>query len=144
MKRNLLLLLLSIYAFVQGQCPITSVTFTTQVQIDDFGNNYPGCTHFLYNITIQEDVDGDITNLNGLSNIDTIDGSLKIIGNDFLQHLTGLENLLSIGGNLEITDNDNNDIPLNGLENLYSLNNLQSVHGNIIIKDNDNLEHLFS
>ncbi len=145
MKRNLLILLVvvSIYTFVQGQCPNNSMTFTTQAQIDDFGANYPDCTHFLFNITIQESTDGDITNLNGLSNIEIIDGSLKIIGNDFLQHLTGLDNLQSIGGNLEITDNDNNDIPYHGLEDLDGLDNLTTVSGDIIIQDNDNLADLY-
>ncbi len=47
-----------------------------------------------------------LTNLTDLDNMTTIGGSLKIIGNDFLTSLSGLDNVTSIGGGLTIKSNN--------------------------------------
>ncbi len=70
----------------------------------------------------------DITNLNGLGCLTSIDG-LLIGCNGVLSDLTGLENLTFVGGNLFIGDNAM-------LSDLTGLDNLTSVGENLIIQDN--------
>ncbi len=99
-----------------NNCPI-NITFSTQGQIDDFALDYPDCTEILGNICISEQSPGSITNLNGLSQITTVGGGLKISDNNTLTNLSGLNNITSIGDSLMITNNSNLT-DLSGMENL--------------------------
>jgi len=74
-----------------------------QSQIDSFQINYPNCTVIEGSVIISGN---DISNLNELSVLTTIQGDLKIEYNDSLIQLTGLNNLTSIGGDLRIGVND--------------------------------------
>ncbi len=140
-------------------CLTDGIIFHTQIEIDNFPINYPGCSQILGNVTIDETSPGNIGNLNGLSGITTIDGTLTILNNSNLTSLTGLDNLTSIGKVLKIENNDalislnslgnltsvgiNLEITLNdGLGNLSGLNNITSVGGNMRIYDNDALASL--
>ncbi|MFK7770547.1 MAG: MopE-related protein [Saprospiraceae bacterium] len=117
----LLLFFFGIYnnAFTQTCLP-DGITITTQAQIDNFPNDYPGCTEIQGDLLIESNT--NITNLNGLSQIVTIGGILKIDDADSLTTLSGLENLATVGGDLRISSNFI-------LENLDGLENLNSVGG---------------
>jgi hypothetical protein len=127
--RRLILLIAALtigYANANAQsCLPQGITFTTQAQIDNFQTKYAGCTHIDGNVTI----DGSgITNLNGLSVLNTIGGDLKIRSNTSLTGLSGLENVSSIGGSLSIMYSFS-------LTNLLGLEGLTSIGGNLEIKN---------
>ncbi|MCK9423664.1 MAG: T9SS type A sorting domain-containing protein [Bacteroidales bacterium] len=110
-------------------CLPEGINFSTQVEIDNFQTNYPGCTHIEGNVTI---MGADIANLNGLNAITSIGGNLDMtIGSDLLTSLSGLDNLNSVGGSLTIANTY-------GLTNLSGLNSLTAVGGNLIIGYHDN------
>ena len=112
--------------------------------IDNFQTNFPGCTVILGSIMILGE---DVTNLNGLSVVTEIQGSLWINdnGNDNsypltnLTDLSGLNNLTTIGGELNIGEFTQPNTPLTSLEGLY---NLTSIGFCIRIKYNESLENL--
>ncbi|NJB84148.1 receptor L domain-containing protein [Wenyingzhuangia aestuarii] len=85
-----------------------------------------------------------LKNLNGLGNVETIDGSLFIGqgldmkgGNSSLENINDLQNIKSIGGHLIIYNNSK-------LENLKGLDNLESIGRDLIIENNENLTDLCS
>jgi hypothetical protein len=130
MKKLLLLTaLLVIQASVFAQsCLPEGITFETQAQIDSFQINYPGCTEIEGDVQIQGN---DIVNLNALSVITSIEGTLsigrqEISGNSSLINLAGLEGLTTIGGSLRIANND-------ALTSLTGLDNLTSIGGTLYI-----------
>lgn len=109
------------------------------------------------NITVANNMPWLIT-LSGLNNIASIEGNLKIIGNE-IDNLSGLNNLIHVGNNVEIDGNP----PLNslsGFENLINIGgnlklcnnhsihsftgieNLETVGGNLLIISNNNLTSL--
>lgn len=104
MKRKLLLLLIfaipGVYSAF-GQCPPDNISFSSQAEVDNFTSNYPGCK-WLMNPTISG---ADITNLNGLSNVERVFGSFLIYGNTNLTSLDGLSSLELISGNIDIYSN---------------------------------------
>lgn len=146
--------------YSQGCLP-EGITFTTQTQIDNFQTNYPGCSVIEGDVVI---IGNDISNLNGLNVLDSINGYLRIISNDLLQNLTGLNNLKKIGkegygGYLEISENPilSSFVGLESLEtvegvidisynisliNLLGLNNLTSIGSRLQIFANDSLSSL--
>ncbi|MFH1160953.1 MAG: T9SS type A sorting domain-containing protein [bacterium] len=113
-------------------CLPQGITFTTQSLIDSFPINYPNCT------TIEGEVfitGTDVTDLNGLSVLTYIGGSLTIYENNSLTSLTGLENLTSIGSYLWISFNYS-------LTSLTALDSLTSIGGYIAIDYNNALTSL--
>ena len=62
----------------------------SQEEIDNFQTNYPGCTEIEGDVLI---VGNNITNLNGLNVLTTIDGYLIYNDLDALTSLTGLGKL---------------------------------------------------
>ena len=127
--------------------PYGNYYFLSQDNIENFQMNYPDCSNLEGNVTIKGI---DITDLNGLSQINSIRGSLMIgetydpwIGNPILTSLAGLEDLVSIGGNLWISSNDS-------LTSLAGLDNLDSIGGGLFIgllwggSSNRNMEALSS
>lgn len=169
MKNNcltFLILMLIGLGKMNAQCPSGwSITFSNQGQIDSFPINYPECTHILGSVYIEEAIPGTITNLDGLSNIDSIGRILQIYNNTILPNLLGLQNLRYIGGIFEI-DNNNSLENFNGLQNLSyietgltvgrafnsslvaspinltGLEGLTKINGFLQIFDNDRLENL--
>lgn len=113
----------------QFDCPQGNVSFTSQQEIDDFAINFPTCTEIQGNLTISGT---SITNLEGLSQITAISGTLLITGNDWwgtpssIVSLAGLENLTTIGGSLRLG-------LLNNLTDLTGLNGLTTVGGRLTI-----------
>jgi hypothetical protein len=159
MKKKLLLTVLTFLIFesVKSQsCLPKGITFSTQAQIDNFSINYPGCTDIEGYVCI---LGSDITNLNGLSSLSSVEGGLYIYDNPILSSFIGLDNLSSVGENLIITENSNLT-SLSGLDNLTSvggelgidfnlaltslsgLDNLSSVEGDLYVYDNSVLTSL--
>jgi predicted GH43/DUF377 family glycosyl hydrolase len=124
------------YAGYCNPCLPEGIEFTTQAQIDNFQTNYPGCTEIEGDVTIYG---GEIYNLNGLSSIQSVGGTLQIGTNDSgcvsLTSLSGLENLEFIGENLGIGLN-------NRLKNLEGLSELSIIEGKLILSQNDSLQNL--
>jgi CubicO group peptidase (beta-lactamase class C family) len=120
-------------------CLPEGITFTTQLEIDNFQTNYPGCTEIEGDVHI----DGEsISNLSGLNVLTSIGGFLAII-NTNLPNLEGLENLIFVGGDLRI------GIEFNGwgqpnpvLGDISALQNLTSVGQSLRIGLNDSLTSL--
>src|SRR5690606_31550499 len=76
-----------------------------------------------------------LTNLDGLNNLQNIGDYLLIYNNPQLNNLDGLTNLQSIGGYLKIEGND-------VLEDINGLNNLQSIEDYLMIYLNPQLANL--
>ncbi|MEO1262290.1 MAG: hypothetical protein AAFZ15_26020, partial [Bacteroidota bacterium] len=148
------LLLFIVFTKLIAQCP-DHITFTSQSQIDSFSIIFPNCKEFPGDIDITET---DVTNLQSLSNLTHIGGSLKIWNNPDLLTLEGLNNLVQIGGSMSIVSN--HALPtLNGLGSIFhvadtvriancsdllNLSGLGSLKttGEIWIQDNANLNSL--
>ncbi len=137
--KKLILLLLNIVFYIsvaQSQsCLPNGFTFAYQSQIDNFAFNNPGCTEIIGNVTIQEEYTDNITNLNGLSNVEIMDADLVIGNNNSLPSLEGLDNITTINGILWIENN-------NSLSNLDNLSSLQTIDGGIDIINNSSLTDL--
>ena len=105
-----------------------NLTFNQQSQLDDFLINNRDCASVASNIL----VDGNnITNLNGLSNLNKLLGNL-IIQNTSLRTLDGLNNIDCINGDVEIRDNSQ-------LRDLTGFEELRSIGFDLIIEGNDAL-----
>jgi hypothetical protein len=113
--------------------PLGNYYFVTQADVDGFPANYPGCTQ-LEGEEVKIYGNG-ISNLDSLSVITEIAGTLHVFGNNVISDLTGLENLVSIGGWLQIHD-------VNNLTNLMGLNNLTTIGAQFAIYQNNNMVSL--
>lgn len=127
-------------------CLPQGITFSTQSQINNFQTNYPNCTQILGFVKI---MGSNITNLNGLSILASIGGTLSIESNDALTNLTGLTGLTSLGGSGLWIDSNPVLTSLTGLENLISVNGgtqggYLSIHDNPLLTDLAGLEGLTS
>ena len=119
-------------------CPTGDITFSTQVEINNFSTNYPGCTEIMGNVCIGDctfpNTNSNISNLNGLSQLTTITGDIYIQHNPNLINFAGLENITSVGGQVNIVYND-------ALTSLSGLSNLSSIDELIVIQ-NDALTNI--
>jgi Secretion system C-terminal sorting domain len=121
-------------------CLPGSTVFTTQSQIDNFAINYPGCTNIIGSLRINNQVSTtNINNLNGLSQIVSIDGNFEINRVNSLQNLQGLNSLTTIGGYFTIYTGINGP---SSLTTLAGLDNLSSVGGGVGIAYNKILQNL--
>lgn len=101
----------------------------SQQEIDSFQDDHPGCTMIDGDLVIEG---SDITNLDSLIVITSIEGQLWIKHNPALLSLSGLDSISFIGEDLRIYDNDS-------LVNLSGLGNLVFVGDRIMIADNASL-----
>jgi len=136
--KNIVILFMLFLCFQTGLSPQSclpeGIYFDNQDVIDNFQINYPNCTEIEGFVTIWDD-DGIVTNLNGLSVLTSIGGTLAIWGAHHLTNLSGLNNLTSVGGNVEIWGN-------NTLSSLSGLNNLSSIGGTLDFWTNKELTSL--
>lgn len=119
-------------------CQLSIVDLKTQQQINDFAINHPGCTEIYANVYIGSNnatPNTDIVNLNGLSQITRICGSVTIKGCANLQNVDGLSSLTYLGNSLDISQS-----PL--LTTLHGLQNLDSIDGRLTIWSNPGLINL--
>lgn len=94
-----IVLLIGVLFFIHNSmtlCAQSEYNFTTQKEIDDFGENFPQIKQIGGNIWIHGK---GIYYLKGLKNIESIDGSISISGCS-IETFEGLENLEYIGGSL--------------------------------------------
>ncbi len=141
MKQFLLFLpfLFSFYTVI-GQCPESSLTLTSQAEIDAFTTNYPDCTELLNALIISG---SDIENLEGLSNIASVhsvpngnvENGIEISDNPNLTSLSGLSSISSFDGYVDVVNN-----PL--LENLDGLGGLTTSYNRVRIENNTTLTSL--
>jgi hypothetical protein len=150
-----------------SSCLPEGITFTTQAQIDSFRVNYPGCTVIEGDVIIDDSINDHIYNLNGLSVLSSISGSLRIENNHYLNDLTGLSGIAFIEGDLCLGQNHSvtnltgfeglhtiggkvyiyvmyNLMNLNGLDNLYSIGEDLYITQNEIITSLNGLEEVTS
>ena len=102
----------------QAHCIPGVIVFSTQVQVDNFASNYPGCTVIDGNVGI---TGSDIHDLDGLSMLTEIGGNLLV--NPDSCDISGLFGLTAIGGSL--------DLNTSGTQQPVEFNALQSVGGDI-------------
>ena len=122
----LLIALLVLNGASAQSCLPEGILLTTQFQVDYFHSTYPNCTQIEGNVTISGYT---ITNLDGLSVITSIGGSLMIECNEALTSLAGLHNLTAIGDNLYLEGNM-------VLANLSGLENVTYIGGDVEFTDN--------
>jgi hypothetical protein len=106
--KKLLLLIMVGYYFVTANaqsCLPNGINFVRQTQIDSFPFNYPGCKTISGAIRISEETPGNITNLDSLIQIDSIQSDLIITNNSALTSLKGFDSLRMIRHKLEISYN---------------------------------------
>jgi hypothetical protein len=83
--------------------PDGNYNFFSQEELDNFQENYPGCTTLTGIVTI---TGSDITSLEGLNVVDSVDGSLKVQNNPLLTSLAGLDSITVITGSVTISGNE--------------------------------------
>ncbi|PKP03241.1 MAG: hypothetical protein CVU14_02125, partial [Bacteroidetes bacterium HGW-Bacteroidetes-9] len=102
MKDRFLLIIVLFFAFSQisfsQPCSIAWISLFSQEDVDNFKLDYPGCNEIDGSIQIQGT---DITNLNGLLGLTSVNGSLFII-NTLVADLSGLDSL-TFAGYLDIS-----------------------------------------
>ncbi len=95
----LVLLFLGHITLSAQDCPEMDIVLHTQADVDNFKSLYPDCSQVgnFAVIIFEEDISDPITNLDGLSNIVSIQGALSIHNCSKLRFLTGLVNLRFTG-----------------------------------------------
>ena len=132
--KHFTLICLCIYTTViySQNCLPAGIIFDSQIDINNFAVNYPGCTAIDGNVTIEESMAGNITSLAGLAQLLSLNGDLIIQNNTDLHNLNGLENINFINGELSIKNNED-------LENVAGLNGFNSISSHINIENNPSL-----
>ncbi len=115
-----------------SSCLPQGIILSNQQAINNFANNYPGCSIIEGNVLIGSlDFSTNISNLEGFSGIIKFNGDLVISNADNLLNLSGLNNVENVGGSFKILDNDL-------MENLVGLENLDYVGQDFRIERVDN------
>ena len=166
MKKLYFTLIISLFSLslISQGCLPEGISFSTQEEIDSFQTNYPNCTEIEGGVSIF--YGENITNLNGLSVLTSVNGYIHIEGNPELDNLTGLvsltsigealtiinsaltsltglESLISIGGDLRIGIAFNGWVQPNpNLSNISALENLTSIGQSLMIVENESLASL--
>lgn len=125
LRLSVLLCTFFIYPNLIAQCPSGEISLSTQEQVDTFSIIYPDCSEIQGNLLV---FGTSISNLNGLSSIESIDGDLRLTASQ-VTSLEGLNNLQTINGNFMMTSI--------AIENLEGLDNLTTVGGDFIIGNNN-------
>lgn len=143
MKKLTLLLILVIIiqaTAISQSCLPDGITFTNQLQIDNFPNNYPYCVEIAGDVEI---TGSNITNLDGLDQLVMIDGSLDIHNNENLESISGLSGLEFINNDFLVTNNDM-FTGFDGLQNLQEINGDLKITGNEILSTLEGLDSIES
>lgn len=148
-----LLFLIAISTSSLAQCP-NGITFQNQAQVDYFSTKYPNCTTINGDLILDPSASGHINNLNSLSKITKITGSIIVTQHNVaFGSFSGLENLTYVGGRIYINDtwiNDispfrnltyvggNIDISGNNITDFSPLNNITYMGGSLILSNDSN------
>lgn len=133
MKKTVLSLSLVLQFSLSAQCPTAGITLSTQSAVDNFTVNYPGCNAMPAGSDLII-TGNNITNLNGLSSLQIVNGAVEIRNNPALTSLDGFSPVYA-GSDLIIRSN-----PL--IQNLNSLAGLDTVAGEFVIRSNQNLNSI--
>ena len=128
----ILLLFLINFSTTGQSCLPQGITFSSQADIDNFQNFYPGCTEIEGTVMVHGE---DVTDLTPLSVLIAIGGSFGIQFNPQLTDLSGLENLTYIGGDLLMSFNTL-------LVSMEALSGLTSLGGGLTVVNHPNLGSL--
>ncbi len=138
---------------LSAQCP-TSLTITSQVELNEFPANYPNCTEIEGSVELE----GNIISFTPLFQLERIGGSL-ILNDIRAGQINDFANLKYIGGDLRITncenltflngfnalDTINGALKINSdslLQNIQGFNNLQYVNGKMSFSSNQALNSI--
>ena len=117
-------------------CDVTGeLKLTSQDAVDTFATDYGECDTMPNGLTIDSNA---ITQVDGLSNLVTIKGDLKLFSSQ-LSDISGLSNLTTIEGDLRIGDGSEGT----ALTNLDALSNVTTL-GGLLLFGNDQLENIDS
>ena len=111
-------------------CAQQNYTLSSQAGLNAFQSD---CSRILGDLTIQSG--SDITQLDGLSNIQSIGGSLLISGLPNLTSLQGLESLAVVEGSVSVLNNQS-------LGNTTGLSSLTGIEGGLSIQNNGSMSTL--
>jgi hypothetical protein len=115
-------------------CVLDSSVFKTQVELDSFLLSQPDCNTIDGDLQIgYDDSLSTILNLDGLQNINTVYGSLRIINNPLMHDVSGLSKLREVHGKIEIVNNDS-------LQSLEQIPTISTTVSGYTLADNANLE----
>ncbi|MGA1104923.1 MAG: hypothetical protein ACO3T7_14970, partial [Pseudomonadales bacterium] len=111
----------------------STIVLASQSEVDDFNETYGPCDTTPYGLTVDSN---NITQVNGLSNLVTIKGDLKLYSSQ-LADISGLSNVTAIEGALRIGDGSEGT----ALKNLDALANVTTL-GGLYLYGNDQLEDI--
>lgn len=111
-------------------CAQQNYTLSSQAGLNAFQSD---CSRILGNLTIQSG--SDITQLDGLSNIQSVGGSLLISGLPNLTSLQGLQSLATVEGSVSVLNNQS-------LSNTSGLSSLAEIDGDLSIQSNGSMSNL--
>jgi hypothetical protein len=142
---NLLIIFFSICTQVFGQtCLPDGITISHQSTIDNFPDYYPGCQIILGDVIITG-IDIDVSNVDSLFSINEIQGDLLFDGLEYgllyFESLEGLYNLTTIGGELKLSGLMQTTT-LEGLNSLESIGGRLWIGANPILEDISVLSNL--
>lgn len=122
------------------QCPTSTITLSSQEEVNSFQATYPNCTQLQSRLNISGD---DIVSLLPLSILENFHGILDISDNPLLEELTGLENLEVTGSSpFLFIQNNASLISTQGLEGLFRDEQEGENDLLIDIRDNNDLENI--
>jgi len=119
---------------ISAQTCTANIVIATQTDVDNFQTTY-GCTTIDGNLMIQTNGTPAIVNLDGLSLIEEVTGSLQVTVNTGLTEINGLSNVHTVGQNLILGFN-----PI--LANVDALSNITSVGNNLTVALNQSLTNI--
>ena len=122
-----------------SQCGALGIELKSQQEVDDFPKNYPGCHRILGSLYIENT---DISNLDSLYVIDTIDNYFSLSNNYQLENIRGLRNLKYVHD--VSLDCDTLLNSLQGLENLINVTNSFTIFNLAKITNLQSLSNLKS
>jgi len=111
----------------------STIVLASQSEVDDFNEAYGPCDTTPYGLTVDSN---SITQVNGLSNLVTIKGDLKLYASQLVD-ISGLSNVTAIEGALRIGDGSEGT----ALKNLDALVNVTTL-GGLYLYGNDQLEDI--
>jgi hypothetical protein len=118
LKTALLLAFFGMFSALNAQCPVGDVNLYYQADIDNYAIAFPDCDFFEGNLALgKTGIVSDIHDLSPLSMIKGIGGSLIIYGAPNLTNLDGLHNIEYVGKDVSFSNNP----ALNSLQGLKNL-----------------------
>lgn len=121
-------------------CTPESISLESQADVTNFQTDHGPCDHVSGDLML---LSSQVSDLDGLSALESIGGDLLITGNSKLEDLQGLSGLMAVGGTLRITFNDR--LPdLDGLEGITEIGHDLEISNNELLANLDGLAGLVS